>query len=137
MQVFFLLMVVITLISAWNTAREILIARRLREAGVLTDAVIVESGKQWSKRGGGPYLVYAFTPSGQTEIIKRRQGIGLMYQIRLERDATSTVTVSYLPDKPKISRLAGRDTDNSDLNASIVNTVIFIALLVGMRIILF
>ena len=137
MQVFFLLMVVITLISAWNTAREILIARRLREAGVLTDAVIIESGKQWSKRGGGPYLVYEFTPSGQTEGIKRRQGIGLMYQIRLEKEATSTVTVSYLPDKPKISRLAGRDTDNSDLNASIVNTVIFIVLLVGIRVVLF
>jgi hypothetical protein len=137
MQVFFLLMIVITLISAWNAAQEILIAKQLRQSGVLIDAVVVESGKQWSKRGGGPYLVYEFTPSGQAEGIKHRQGISLMYQIKLEKEATRTVTVSYLPDKPKISRLAGLDMDNSDLNASIANTVIFVVLLIAIRVILF
>lgn len=137
MQGFLILMIAITLISVGHTTREILIARRLQQVGVLTDAVIVESGRQLSKRGGGPYLIYEFIPSGQAENIKHRQGIRLSRQIDLEKQGTSTVMVSYLADKPKISRLAGRDTDNSDRNTAIVNSLIFIVLLVGIWLLLF
>jgi hypothetical protein len=98
-------------------------AGRLQQSGVITQGTIISrtlsSGKSTSY-----YLTYEFSVKGSDTRFTRQQTVRrAAYEAHPEG---SLVTVAYLPDDPNVSRLAGKDADDSVMQASVPESGLFV-----------
>jgi hypothetical protein len=117
---FFTFMAVCLLVGALGEYAD---AGRLQQSGVITQGTItgrtVSSGKSASY-----YLTYEFNVKGSDIRFTHQQTVRrTTYEAHPEG---SLVTVAYLPDDPNVSRLAGKDADDSVMQASLPESGLFV-----------
>jgi hypothetical protein len=87
-------------------------SRQLELSGDTCQADIVKAGRESLGRSYRNFVTYRFsttTDTGEARIFSRTQSISDKHLQNLRE--RQTVTVSYLPDDPTISRLSDSDTD--------------------------
>ncbi|SRR5258708_3645700 len=105
--------------------REWCISRKLKQLGMTTETSVMELGKlQWT-RTLIYYVIYRYKPNNNSgEVLTRKQVIGWSHHNKLK--IGSTITVCYLPENPRVSRLCGPDTDNTSRDTSLLWALIII-----------
>lgn len=114
--VFFMLFTFLSVILLIGILSEFTDAWRLQQSGVITQGRIssrtISSGKSTSY-----YLIYQFNVNGSDTKFTRKQAV--RHATYEQHPEGSPVTVAYLPNNPNISRLAGKDSDDSVMQTSL------------------
>jgi hypothetical protein len=106
---------------AWGAAAWIMYFQ-LNESGVTAEARIIDR-RQETGDDEFYYLTYRFRAAGyDTAIYSREQLVSFVTYNRLRPG--SAVIVLYLPNNPRVSRLAGRDADRADLILAAVELLV-------------
>lgn len=106
------------------------ITRQLEREGQTLEADIVNTGRETVGKGRRLYVTYRFSPAntgGGSQYISRSQTISERQLHVLA--GHSTVTISYLPNNPAISRLSGSNIDHS--RHKVVETGMLLAIVIG------
>ncbi|MBX3066127.1 MAG: DUF3592 domain-containing protein [Anaerolineae bacterium] len=91
--------------------REYGVVRKLRKTGILTDAKVIDNEEIWVPRGGAQYTItYEFRPEYSDTAFRRMQVVP--YESYYLLKGYDRVKVRYLPDNPKVSRLAEVHPEN-------------------------
>ncbi len=113
---FFTLMAVLLLVGALGEYAD---ALRLQQSGKISEGTIIRRSMS-SGKSPTYYLTYEFYVNGSDTRFSREQKVRrTTYD---EHAEGSPVTVAYLPNNPTISRLAGRDADDSIVQANLPET---------------
>lgn len=115
-------------------------AARLDQSGQPANAVI-NNLREWVgySRYGNTYhydIRYEYEIADQT-YTRTQEITRAHYEELVNRGDGSTLNITYLPDAPTVSRLAGADFDNSDLLGNRAMPVIFIGLFGGLALSVF
>jgi hypothetical protein len=117
---FFTFMAMCLLVGALGEYAE---AGRLQQSGVLAQGEIISRTRS-SGKSTSYYLTYEFGVKGSDTRFTRQQTVRrAAYEAHPEG---SLVTVVYLPDDPSVSRLAGKDADDSVMQASVPESGLFV-----------
>jgi hypothetical protein len=90
---------------------------RLSQSGVTVQATVISQRTHSGDESTSYYVTYSFSVPSRDKPYTYEQSIGSTTYARLTKGAI--VTISYLPENPEISRLAGTDVDNENLTGSL------------------
>jgi len=113
------------LYAVYLSAREWSLTNWLTHSGILVEGEVIKRYVQSGGKAGRFLVVYRFhvRESDNREVTyTREQQISWGHYFQLTEG--TSVTISYLPDSPGISRLAGSDIDNTTRTNSTVIAVI-------------